>query len=93
MRRPIQATQRPWTRGEDKDVCKRQHGQTRVHKPRRATESSQEPNPGFPDESLQDGETRCGYLISWETLRTKLVWEPLPSLPSDALLNPEKLES
>ena len=60
MRRPIQSTQRPWTRGEVKDMCKRQHGQTRVHKPRRATESSQEPNPGFPDENLQDGETRCG---------------------------------
>ena len=55
-RRLIQAIQRHWTRSESKDVFKRQHGQTWVLKPRRATESSQEPNPGFPGENLQDGD-------------------------------------
>ena len=38
-------------------------------------------------------ETQRGYSTSWETLMTKLVWEPLPSLPSDALLNPGQQES
>lgn len=42
--------------GKSKDVFKRQHGRTRVPKPRRATESSQEPSPGFPGENVQDGD-------------------------------------
>ena len=50
-----QATQRHWARARA-NVFKRQHGQTWVHKPRRATESSQEPNPSFPGETLQDGD-------------------------------------